>query len=193
MFDAFLVLSCFFFILNGIFANFSETSDPYEILGLHRNATDKEIKEAYLMLSKQYHPDSQENSNLKHKKEAIQKKFIQVQEAYKTLLKQKHGTGEEFLNKSGQAVYYDSYSNQKIVYEHKAEVLSLREEEAKPPENVEYFVGSVVGFAVYKTYRFMVYLVVVVLLLEFVAYALGLGKNLRDLVFNILWKFGSRE
>ena len=32
--------------------------DPYQILGISRNATDEEVKNAYRNLAKKYHPDS---------------------------------------------------------------------------------------------------------------------------------------
>jgi len=35
----------------------SKPFDPFDILGLERSATDKEIKKAYRKLSLQYHPD----------------------------------------------------------------------------------------------------------------------------------------
>jgi len=35
----------------------NKTRDPYQVLGVHRLATKKEVKDAYIRLSKLYHPD----------------------------------------------------------------------------------------------------------------------------------------
>ncbi|XP_068630171.1 uncharacterized protein [Battus philenor] len=52
----------------------------YDVLNLRKNCTDKEIKEAYIKLSKRYHPD-------KNKNVRAQDQFVQVQEAYNVLSK----------------------------------------------------------------------------------------------------------
>ncbi|XP_014362333.2 dnaJ-like protein 60 isoform X1 [Papilio machaon] len=52
----------------------------YDVLNLRKNCTDKEIKDAYIRLSKQYHPDKNKNAR-------AQEQFVQVQEAYNVLSK----------------------------------------------------------------------------------------------------------
>ena len=40
-------------------------TDPYQILGIDKQATDEQVKEAYLNMQKKYHPDNYEDSPLK--------------------------------------------------------------------------------------------------------------------------------
>lgn len=53
--------------------------DYYEVLGISKNASAKDIKKAYYQLAKKYHPDTNKND-----KDA-QKKFQEVSEAYEIL------------------------------------------------------------------------------------------------------------
>jgi DnaJ family protein A protein 3 len=48
----------------------------YEVLGVTKNATAKDIKKAYYELAKKYHPDTNKNDPNSHKK------FHEVSEAY---------------------------------------------------------------------------------------------------------------
>ena len=64
--------------------------DPYEVLGVSRNASDDEIKKAYRNLSRKYHPDA--NINNPNKAEA-EEKFKEVQQAYQDILKIKENGG----------------------------------------------------------------------------------------------------
>ena len=54
-------------------------SDPYQVLGVSRDASDEEIKKAYRALSRKYHPDANINNPNKDKAEEM---FKIVQQAY---------------------------------------------------------------------------------------------------------------
>lgn len=55
--------------------------DYYQILGISKNASLDEIKKAYKKLALKYHPDRNSEEN----KEAAQKKFVEINEAYEVL------------------------------------------------------------------------------------------------------------
>ena len=60
--------------------------DPYNVLGVPRDAGVDEIKKAYRKLSRTYHPDANiDNPN----KAQAEEKFKQIQEAYNRILKEK--------------------------------------------------------------------------------------------------------
>ncbi|XP_045451871.1 dnaJ-like protein 60 [Melitaea cinxia] len=50
----------------------------YEVLNLQKNCTDKEIKDAFIKMSKEYHPD-------KNKSSKAQENFVRIVEAYNVL------------------------------------------------------------------------------------------------------------
>jgi curved DNA-binding protein len=56
-----------------------ENKDYYKVLGVSRNASQKDIKQAYRKLARQYHPD------IKPGDEVAQEKFKQINEAYEVL------------------------------------------------------------------------------------------------------------
>lgn len=61
-------------------------TDPYQVLGVSRSASDEEIKKAYRTLSRKYHPDA--NVNNPNKAQA-EERFKQVQQAYDQIMKEK--------------------------------------------------------------------------------------------------------
>lgn len=67
--------------------------DPYQILGVSRDASEEEIKKAYRALSRKYHPDANINNPRKDEAEA---RFKEVQQAYQQVMKERssgYGTG----------------------------------------------------------------------------------------------------
>ena len=58
-------------------------TDPYQVLGVSRSASDDEIKKAYRTLSRKYHPDA--NINNPNKAQA-EEKFKEVQQAYDQII-----------------------------------------------------------------------------------------------------------
>ncbi len=62
----------------------SESKDPYDILGVRRNASPEEIKSAYKSLANQYHPDKVLHLGEEFR-ELAETKFKEIQKAYNEL------------------------------------------------------------------------------------------------------------
>src|SRR2546428_10432857 len=56
--------------------------DYYEVLGVPRDATAKQIRDAYRKLARQYHPDLQDTPS---KKKVAEEKFKEINEAHEVL------------------------------------------------------------------------------------------------------------
>ncbi len=57
----------------------TSTQDYYQMLGVNRNATEKEIRQAYRKLARKYHPDVNPNDK------QAEKKFKEIQQAYEVI------------------------------------------------------------------------------------------------------------
>ncbi len=76
-------------------------SDPYQVLGVSRDASEEEIKKAYRQLSRKYHPDANVNNP---NKEQAEEKFKEIQQAYQQIMYDKeHGEGSYEAKQSGGA------------------------------------------------------------------------------------------
>ena len=75
--------------------------DPYEVLGVSRDATDEEIKKAYRKLAKQYHPDVNPGNK------QAEEKMKEVNAAYDAI---KNGTADNWQTGGAGQAGYGGYS-----------------------------------------------------------------------------------
>ena len=67
--------------------------DPYSILGVSRDASDEEIKNAYHELVRKYHPDNYTDDN--PLKDLANEKMQEVNEAYDTIMSMRSGSNSD--------------------------------------------------------------------------------------------------
>ncbi len=68
-------------------------NDPYQVLGISRDASDEDVKKAYRQLSRKYHPDANINNP---NKDQAEEKFKEVQQAYQQIMHDReYGTTDE--------------------------------------------------------------------------------------------------
>ena len=79
--------------------------DPYSILGVSKDATDEEIKNAYRALARKYHPDNYGEDN--PLKELANEKMQEVNAAYDEIQRMRSAGGSAY---NGGGTYYKDYS-----------------------------------------------------------------------------------
>ncbi len=62
--------------------------NPYQVLGVNENASDEEVRAAYLKLVKKYHPDRYTDNPLK---DLATEKLKEINQAYDSITKQREG------------------------------------------------------------------------------------------------------
>lgn len=82
--------------------------DPYEVLGIPRNASDDEVKRVYRDLTRKYHPDANINNPLA---DLAEEKFKEVQEAYDVIMKEREQGGSGYYGGNGGYQNGGNYQN----------------------------------------------------------------------------------
>lgn len=86
--------------------------DPYEILGLARNASLEEVKARYRELVKKYHPDKHQGNPLA---DLAEERFKEIQQAYDDIINNRAGSNNYesgYSNSSSSSYTYNSeYEN----------------------------------------------------------------------------------
>ena len=77
--------------------------DPYQILGISRNASDDEVKEAYRELARKYHPDNYGDNPLS---DLAKEKMQEINEAYDAIIRERRSA-----NTGGGASQYTDIRN----------------------------------------------------------------------------------
>jgi len=101
--------------------------DPYSILGVSRDATDEQIKEAYRALARKYHPDNYSDDN--PLKDLANEKMQEINEAYDEILRQRADSSSGGASSGSYSGSYGPSSG--IYYEIRCKINSKRFNEAE--------------------------------------------------------------
>lgn len=74
--------------------------DPYEVLGVSKNASDDEIKDAYRKLARKYHPDNYADNPLS---DLAGEKMKEINEAYDAIVNERRSGANPNYNSSGKS------------------------------------------------------------------------------------------
>lgn len=64
-------------------------TDPYQILGISQNATDEQVKQAYNVMQRKYHPDNYDDSNMK---KFASEKLQEATDAFDSIMNERRKT-----------------------------------------------------------------------------------------------------
>lgn len=78
--------------------------NPYEILGIDKNATDEQVKEAYRALAKKYHPDQYADNALA---DLASEKMKEINEAYDAIVNSRRGRKHQNAYSGGSGEFAD--------------------------------------------------------------------------------------
>ncbi len=81
--------------------------DPYEVLGVSKNATDEEIKNAYRTLARKYHPDNYTDNPLS---DLAGEKMKEINEAYDAITNMRKGGAGSSSGYNGSASSNPTYA-----------------------------------------------------------------------------------
>ncbi len=121
--------------------------DPYEVLGVSKNATDDQIKNAYRELARKYHPDNYIDNPLS---DLAAEKMKEINDAYDAIVNMRR-TGSS--KNTGSGAYNSSYSSSTGFPEVRSLINQGRLEQAQeildgvPPQNRDaewYFLNGTV-------------------------------------------------
>ena len=119
--------------------------NPYEVLGVSRNASIDEIKKAYKELSRKYHPDSYVGNPLSS---LAEEKFKQVQEAYDAIMKEKNGDFNYTDNYNNSGYYNGESGEMAEVYNllgRRADSQALSLVDSMPNRNAKWYYYSAIA------------------------------------------------
>lgn len=120
--------------------------DPYEVLGISKNATDEEIKNAYRELARKYHPDNYSDNPLS---DLAAEKMKEINEAYDAIVDSRRNNSSKGSNNT----YNNSYGGGTNFPEVRSLINQGRLEQAQeildgvPPQNRDaewYFLNGTV-------------------------------------------------
>ena len=121
-------------------------NDPYKVLGVSQNASDKEIKKAYRDLARKYHPDNYHDNPLS---DLAQEKMKEINDAYNTITRMREG-GADFTPGGGSGSYSGSADGMRVRAAIQAGNLRLAQEllDKFPSRNAEW--NFLMGCLCYK-------------------------------------------